>query len=502
VGTAQREAVTTIERARFDAVLFALDGVLLQAEAASAGAWQEAFDEFLARHAPAPGHSPFDTEQDFAAHVRGRPLQAAAQRLLEARRIDLPIGKPDDAPYSPSAWGLANAAGARLIVRVHKTPPPVYEPAVRLARTLRGCGIAIAAVSLAQHSEAVLRAAGLAGLFHARVDGRDLERFRMQPWPAPDLWLEALRRLEVPAARSAAFVRGEVQADAARAAGITTLWDVTAAPAGHPAMFDLFSVVLPATLPESAVLPSALERVEDILSPGRATALFLDFDGTLTGITGTPGEALLAPAMRDVLSALAERMPVAFVSGRDLANLQARVGLATAWYAGSHGFDIAGPADLSYQPAEALARLPALDAAEQFLRERLADVNGALVERKRFALAAHYRRVSPGDVHHVKEAAEAALSMVEGLRASHGRKVIELLPAMDWHKGRAMQWIRERMAPGAWPIYIGDDQTDEDAFSLLANDGTGIVVQDQPAPTTARYRLRDPDEVLEFLSLL
>ncbi|MGE0081664.1 MAG: trehalose-phosphatase [Thiohalomonadaceae bacterium] len=494
---------SAIERARFDAVLFTLDGVLVQTDTVFSGAWQEAFDEFLARRVPGAGHTPFDPQHDYDTQVHGRAPLDAAQRLLDARNLVVPTGKPNDTPRSVSAWGLANAAQARIVARLRGAPPPIYEPAVRLARTLRGCGIRVATVSLSRQAEEVLRATGMAALFHARVDGRDLERFRMRAWPAPDLWLEALRRLEVPAARAAAFVAGEAQAEAARAAGITTLWDVTAAPAGHPAMFDLFTVVLPASAADEAqALPSALAEVERIAPPGRKLALFLDFDGTLTGITGTPREAILAPAMRDVLASLAERTPLAIVSGRDLDNLQARVGLSNLWYAGSHGFDIAGPDDLRYQPAEALACLPALDAAEQFLRDQLAGVEGALVERKRFALAAHYRPVAPGEAQRVKAAAEAARSMTEGLRASHGKKVIELLPDVDWHKGRAMQWLLERMAPEAWPVYIGDDQTDEDAFILLAGHGAGIVVQDQPAATAARYRLRSPDEVLEFLSLL
>lgn len=491
-----------IERARFDGVLFTLDDVLVQTDAVFSSAWREVFDEFLARHFPGAGHSPFDLQQDYATHVRGRMPFEAAQRLLEARHLAMPAGRPNDSPRSLSIWGLANAAQARISARLHGVPPTSYEPAVRLARTLRRCGIRVAAVSLARQAEEVLRATGMAALFHARVDGRDMERFRLHAWPAPDLWREALRRLEVPATRAAAFVGGSAQAEAARAVGITTVWDVTEAPAGHPVLFELFTVVLPATAADEQILPSALQTVERLVPPGCTTALFLDFDGTLTRITPTPREATLAPVVRDALASLATRMPVAIVSGRDLDNLRERVALSNVWYAGSHGFDIAGPDGLSYQPAEALASLPALDAAERFLREQLTDVAGALVERKRFALAAHYRLVVPGEVQRVKDAAEAALTLTSGLRASPGKKVIELLPDIDWHKGRAMQWLLERMVPETWPIYIGDDHSDEDAFTLLVGHGTGIVVQEQPAPSAARYRLRDPDEVLRFLSRL
>lgn len=492
-----------LERSRYDGVLFVLEELLVRSAELHASAWKEAFDEFLAERAAGTARTPepFLPARDYVLHVRGNPTEVAAERLLAARRLTLPLGRPGDGPHAATVFGLANRVHRQRLARLRAGSLQVNEAALQFAETLHRSGFRLAAVSLDRHAEELLRAAELAKLFHAWVDGRDVARLHLAVPPAPDLWVEALRRLEVSPQRAAAFVTGAEQVSGARSAGVATVWDAQA----DASIFDAFGVVFAATSRPgtAAVLPSALVHVDTIAQAGRPTALFLDFDGTLTGITGTPQEASMSDAVRDTVAAIASRgVPVAVVSGRDLDNLQARVGLSTLYYAGSHGFDIAGPEGLRYEHPEGLAQLPALDAAERFLREQLGDLTGALVERKRFALAAHYRLVAPARVQRVEEAVTAALAMFKGLRASRGKKVIELLPAVEWHKGRAMLWLLERMAPGAWPVYVGDDQTDEDAFALLRDHGTGIAVQEHPSPTAARFRLAGPHEVALFLDQL
>jgi alpha,alpha-trehalase len=489
---------TTIDRTRFDAVVFTLDAVLVDSDRLLAAVWKQAFDGFLAVRHWQVGKQAFDTDLDYGEHVRGHPRDVAAARLLVSRGLTLPRGKPTDGPQAATAWGLAKTVEHVLQARLRTERPSVREPAARLARTLRGCGFQLGVVSPEPDAGLLLRSAGLGQLFHARVDGRDVMRFRLRPWPTAEFWSEVLRRSQVSHRRAAAFVNGPAEAAAATQAGIATVWNVDGmrTPEGQD-VFELFSVVLPAT---AKGLPSALAHLETIAPTGTPMALFLDFDGTLTGITGTPREAVLADVVRETLATISARgVPVAIVSGRDLENLQARVNLPTLYYAGSHGFDLAGPDGLRYEHPEALAQLSALDTAEQFLHAQLDGLTGALVERKRFALAAHYRRVAPAEVHRVEKAVEQALAMHSGLRAARGKKVIELLPGVDWHKGRAMEWLRARMMPDAWTLYIGDDQTDEDALALLGEEGAGIAVQEEPTPTTARYALANPDEVLVFL---
>jgi trehalose-phosphatase len=249
------------------------------------------------------------------------------------------------------------------------------------------------------------------------------------------------------------------------------------------------------------MLPSALEHVQEIAGAGdRSLAIFLDYDGTLTPIVSHPEKAFLSDSTRQTLRALAMQAPVAILSGRELEDVRKRVAIDGIVYAGSHGFDIAGPRRLRRQ--EAIEFLPALDAAEKELREKLAGIAGTLIERKRFSIAAHYRKVNENDFPKLECAVSEVAARHRELRTMDGKKVYELLPDVDWDKGKAVLWLLEYLGlehEKIHPIYIGDDRTDEDAFRALQQRGVGIVVSEEPRATAANYSLKDPTEVERFL---
>jgi trehalose-phosphatase len=249
------------------------------------------------------------------------------------------------------------------------------------------------------------------------------------------------------------------------------------------------------------MLPSALEHVQEIAGAGdRSLAIFLDYDGTLTPIVSHPEKAFLSDSTRQTLRALAMQEPVAILSGRELEDVRKRVAIDGIVYAGSHGFDIVGPRQLRRQ--EAIEFLPALDLAEKELREKLAGIAGALIERKRFSIAAHYRKVNESDFPILERVVSEVAELHRELRRMEGKKVYELLPCTDWDKGKAVLWVLENLGlehGKVRPIYIGDDRTDEDAFRALAQCGAGILVSEQPRPTAASYSLKDPTEVERFL---
>ena len=251
--------------------------------------------------------------------------------------------------------------------------------------------------------------------------------------------------------------------------------------------------------------PSALDRFEEIIAPARDNqlAVFLDYDGTLTPIVGEPEAALLSDSMRETLQQLASRVALAILSGRDLDDVRTRVGIPNIIYAGSHGFDIAGPDGLRRQMASEF--LPELDTAEKKLQQALNGISGARVERKRLSIAAHYRNVKEDEIPKVKQAVGEVAWCHRELRKMTGRKVHELQPDIDWDKGRTLIWLLETLGlkrDNVFPIYIGDDRTDEDAFRAVNSRGISILVSEQWRPTAAKYSLRDPDEVEEFLRAL
>jgi len=253
------------------------------------------------------------------------------------------------------------------------------------------------------------------------------------------------------------------------------------------------------------MLLSALEHVQEIAGRSGRVAVFLDYDGTLTPIVSQPEDAWLSDSMRHELQALAAQAPVAILSGRDLDDVRRRVNLDGIVYAGSHGFDIAGPRGLRKQVATEF--LPKLDIAEKELQETLDGISGTRVQRKRFSIAAHYRNVEENDAPRVKRAVGEVTARHRELRRLDGKKVYELLPAIDWDKGKAVTWLLETLglesrSGGIRPIYIGDDRTDEDAFRALQQHGIGILVSEQLHPTAASYSVKDPDEVERFLRAL
>ncbi|UCC71492.1 MAG: trehalose-phosphatase [Gemmatimonadota bacterium] len=253
-------------------------------------------------------------------------------------------------------------------------------------------------------------------------------------------------------------------------------------------------------------LPSALESGEQIAArlAGKRPAMFIDYDGTLTPIVSQPEDAILADGMRDVLKALAGLCTVAIVSGRDRSDVEPLVALDGLIFAGSHGFDIKGP-DLFMEYEGGKERLPDLAAAEHDLHERIDPIPGARVERKRFAIANHYRNVADTDVPRVEQAVRDVLAKHERLRLSHGKKVYELRPDIDWDKGRAVFWLLEALGldgDDVLPIYLGDDVTDEDAFAALHGRGIGVIVGEPSYKTNAAYSLRDTGEVQQFLGQL
>jgi trehalose-phosphatase len=246
------------------------------------------------------------------------------------------------------------------------------------------------------------------------------------------------------------------------------------------------------------MVPSALAHVDHLVAHGQRLAIFLDYDGTLTPIVARPELAELSDSTRQVLRELAGYLPVAILSGRDLNDLRERVKIDNIVYAGSHGFDIAGPSGV--QKVVAPEFVPMLDAAEKELQKELIGISRALLERKRFSIATHYRNVQESDVSKIKRAVNEVATRYPELRKIDNKKVYELQPDVDWNKGKAVIWLLERLdRQEAFSICIGDDLTDEDAFSAINGRGAGILVSDQPRLTSARYALKNPAEVERFL---
>lgn len=251
-------------------------------------------------------------------------------------------------------------------------------------------------------------------------------------------------------------------------------------------------------------LASALAVDLDVELAGRRPVVFLDYDGTLTPIVAHPGDALLPDATRRALQRLADRHPVAIVSGRDRIDVEGMVASPGLYYAGSHGFDISGPE--GFEEQRGFDYQESLLAASDELEGLVSDIPGAWVERKRYAVAVHSRQAGPDAEAVIEERARSVAAGHPDLRVSGGKKITELRPDIEWDKGRAVLWLLESLGfsdEGFLPFYLGDDETDEDVFRVFqGKEGVGIVVGHEHRPTLADYALADPDEVSHFMERL
>lgn len=243
-------------------------------------------------------------------------------------------------------------------------------------------------------------------------------------------------------------------------------------------------------------IAARIESFQDLL-------LFVDFDGTLAPIADDPARVSLPPETRQALARLAAlpKFSVAVISGRALPDLRERVGLENLFYAGNHGLEIRGPGVEFVEPAAAL-RLKALGELSRNLRTLLHDIPGVAVENKVLSASVHYRRAPAGSFPRIRETVDGVVgSNGRPFEVTLGRKVLEIRPRVDWNKGMAVRWIRESLGkPDALSLYVGDDLTDEDAFSALPRGITISIGRDHP--TSAHYYIERQESVQRFLDWL
>jgi alpha,alpha-trehalase len=514
-----RRDASHIDLRGLDAFILDMDGVVTNTARIHATAWKQTFDEYLQERAQQAGGSfrPFDLEADYLTYVDGKPRWDGVRDFLRSRQIDLPFGDLTDPPEKETVGGIGNRKNGLYLRLLEEQGADPYPSTVELVRWLRSKGIRTALISASRNARKVLQSAHLTDLFDVVVDGIDAGQLKLQGKPAPDIFLEAGRRLQVGPDRSAVIEDSLAGVEAAKAGGFALVIGVDRGGqeeelhkhGADVVVSDLSELGVDGpTGPERrAGLPSALDNITAIfkrLQKG-VPAVFLDYDGTLTPIVRDPRLAIMSEEIRDAIHELATICLVSVVSGRDLQDVRNMVGLSDLAYVGSHGFEIMGP-DGSFREQERGRQfLPSLDAAEGELRSAVKEVKGAWVDRKRFAIAVHYRLVTPGDVPRLEGLFKGVVQGHKDLKMMGGKKVFELRPNMNWDKGRAVLTLLDLFhVDGSLtvPLYIGDDVTDEDAFRALGGQGISILVSDHPQETAANYVLNDVAEVHRFLDLL
>ena len=243
---------------------------------------------------------------------------------------------------------------------------------------------------------------------------------------------------------------------------------------------------------------------------GKFIYLFLDYDGTLAPIADTPNKAITPNEIKDLLSKLLKisNCKIAIVSGRALSDVSKRVGLKNIVYVGNHGFEIKGP-KIKFKSPVSYKYRKVLKETKTKLEKELSPFKGVFIEDKGFCMTVHYRLADENDIPAITSKFYMTTFIDEfrnNIQVRSGKMTREIRPPILWNKGMAALWLLDRQSAAMkskkieiFPVYIGDDLTDEDAFQVLKGKGLTIFVG-KPNNTKARFYLKDTKEVAVFLT--
>jgi HAD superfamily hydrolase (TIGR01509 family) len=176
-----------------DAVVFDLDGVIVDSEQV----WDDVRETYTREHG--------GTYTDRATRDMMGMSSLEWSRYM-AEELGVP-GTPDE----------INAAVVERMLERYGSAPPLIPGAVEAIRRVAAqWPLAIASSSNPELIEVVVRVSGLADVFETAVSSQEVPRGK----PAPDVYLEAARRLGVDAARCAAVEDSHNGIRSARAAGM------------------------------------------------------------------------------------------------------------------------------------------------------------------------------------------------------------------------------------------------------------------------------------------
>ncbi|MBD3246307.1 MAG: trehalose-phosphatase [Candidatus Omnitrophica bacterium] len=514
------------------AAIFDLDGVITNTATVHFKAWKAVFDEYLGMLEERDGtpFKEFTYEEGYLPFVDGKPRYEGVKSFLESRGIEIPYGEPTDEAGQETVCGIGNRKNEKFLQVIREDGVELFESSLVFIRELKDAGIRIGVASSSKNCKFILEAAGIEELFETRVDGVVSAELGLQGKPEGDIFVRAAANLGflpqdsfvvedatsgVRAGRNGGFrlvlgIAREGNTDDLFAHGADlVIKDLEEASKENidqwfqrtpPELLSHWGKNPPAPQVGIPAHPSFCRSGKETFFSGKEIVFFLDYDGTLTPIVDRPQDAVISDEMRREIEKLAKSYTVAIVSGRMREDVESLAGIKDIFYAGSHGFDIRGPGFSMVLP-EVEALIPTIDEIIRQLKERLKGIEGALIEEKKFSVAVHYRLVAREECAAIAQCVEEIVDAHPRLRCMHGKKVFEILPALDWNKGKAVRWIMKTLQKN-WSdsliVYIGDDTTDEDAFRVVRTRGATILVAAQPKPSSADFRISSPDEVKSF----
>jgi trehalose-phosphatase len=252
----------------------------------------------------------------------------------------------------------------------------------------------------------------------------------------------------------------------------------------------------------------ASEQLNQRLAESERLWLFLDYDGTLADFAPTPEHVNPDPELVELLTRLVHipRLRISVISGRRLSDVRALVPVPGVLLAGTYGIEVQTPEGEQIERVEYKTIRPVLEVIKPRWEHLITGRDGFFLEDKGWALALHARFADGDEANEVLATAHRLATEVAYLgpfRLLGGHKFMEIGPELA-HKGRTVAYLLEQFPwPGALPLYLGDDDKDEEAFGIIqAHGGTAILVAREPRDTQADCRLESPQAVRQWLETL
>lgn len=246
-----------------------------------------------------------------------------------------------------------------------------------------------------------------------------------------------------------------------------------------------------------------VQKILDAMDLSRDTALYCDYDGTLTPIVENPDDARLTDQQRDFITEVAgnDHITLLLISGRPISTLKDLSRLNNITWVGSHGYEIEHPDGKKDTTIDRSVWENMKDNLSERFDELLDKFDGSAMEMKTGSFAFHYRQVKSEEKSAAQEEALAlvdALSSKYDLNTIHGKEVIEIKPA-GFDKGVALLKIREMLnTTDDNELYLGDDTTDKDAMDALPEKAINVWVGNE-LPEEANYLVDSVDDIYELL---
>lgn len=497
--------------------IFDMDGVITDTAQIHFKAWKQIFDSYLIQQSQQSATSlPLFSQEDYLQYVDGMSRVDGVKRFLHSRKLicDLDNLSQDDQAIIEKISTSKNDVFLNIITT---EGVKVFESTIKLVKELKKLNLKAAVISSSKNCRDILTRAKVIDLFDAIVDGQELSQRNLKGKPEPDIFLEAAKRINADP-HETVVIEDAISGIIAGKAGKFGLVIGIDRRKEHYLQFlqqgadivvsDLSEIKLSQLQHElKKKFPPLLDNFNDIVKQikDRVLLLFTDYDGTLTPIVPRPELAVLSKEMKDILYQLKQFCNIIIISGRELNNLEEKVGINGLYYAANHGFEIIGPDHFATKFEIGHDFLDLIQSTYEYLSADLESIENCIIENKIFTISVHYRLVAEEQVPIIEKIVKSYAAANPKIAMHHGKKVFEIRPRIEWNKGKAVEYILDKIQEDfheVFPMYLGDDVTDEDAFFALKNKGIGILVSENTKKSYASYRLKDPNEVYYLLKAI